>query len=645
MTDERDVAAVFNEGLAPVLDEAPPAPAWESLQYDFGPPSHRIGSGWLAAVAAAVVILVGVGSILLLGRVGSSDRGEPGDSATPPSDAAAGGSIEGRWVLESWEEDGKQIPVKIGVNTTGEVFLVFTAAPDSGGTVGTFTGSTGCNGIVLANYHYSAGFLDLGQMDTTAMGCDPDTAERVLRAMVVNNPAGIEVVMDGDTMEWYGRNAVSTWSPLTLRRTDSASSESTSTTTLSTTTSSAVPGGPGAIEGHWIFASWQEGNDEIRIEPGVNADDEPWLEFAVDEVTSAGVAGTFEGSTGCNAIWPTDFEYSAGFLTHGEVVATAGGCGRDTAQSVLLAVLRNTPDGIEVVMDGDTMEWYGSNLEGASHPVTFRREGAPVEPTTTTVAEPNANPDMRVYEVEGVEVVTPTRLDNLPAQATHVEVTTTVIDSGDGPELCLGAVMDSLPPQCSGPVANGLDMEGWTEEASGVRWGEQTLVVTWPPVDGAVEVISQSEASYLDLGLRYPPGELPAECQGVATGAGAGPINQYASSLGDANGGLYVANDGTLVLQVVGDPAPHREALAASGGACVIEVSRSEAEQRRIQDSIVPLLRDIPEIGGSYAVATGPGGRVEVQVPVADRSLAQTIAGLVDDPTAIRLVGRGILLP
>jgi hypothetical protein len=163
-------------------------------------------------------------------------------------------------------------------------------------------------------------------------------------------------------------------------------------------------------------------------------------------------------------------------------------------------------------------------------------------------------------------------------------------------------------------------------------------------VDGTVQVLSQSE-DLASPDLVYPPGEPPAECVGIDTDAGAGTLNAYANSLGAASGGVYLANDGTLVLQVVGDPAPHREALAGRGGACVIEVSRSEFEQRNLQDSLAPKLRDIPALALSYALSTGPGGRVEVYVPVADGSVAEAITALVDDPTAIRVIGRGILVP
>ncbi len=68
----------------------------------------------------------------------------------------------------------------------------------------------------------------------------------------------------------------------------------------------------------------------------------------------------------------------------------------------------------------------------------------------------------------------------LPA-AGPVRAIATVLDEGDGPMLCLGGVAMSLPPQCSGPAVVGWD---WAEHpeaesASGVTWGEFTMVGTW----------------------------------------------------------------------------------------------------------------------------------------------------------------------
>jgi len=69
--------------------------------------------------------------------------------------------------------------------------------------------------------------------------------------------------------------------------------------------------------------------------------------------------------------------------------------------------------------------------------------------------------------------------DAAPRGGTAVYVTTqhpvTVLDDGTGPELCLGGVAASLPPQCGGPALIGWDWSAWVggyEEVGGVRWGE-----------------------------------------------------------------------------------------------------------------------------------------------------------------------------
>ncbi len=492
--DARSDGRQFIEGIEPVMDATPPAPDWESLQFDATPVSNRPRSWWVAPVAAAAVILVlGVGSFFL---AGTDDSAADGAGLAPGTNDVL--TLEGRWVLEAWQEGGDWIEVDIGENAAGEPWLEFTQ---------TFSGSR---------------------------------------------------------------------------------------------------------------------------ESFVAAD-------------GTGVAGTFVGSTGCNGIRELSYEYSAGFLIiAGEVVVQAVGCEPGDAEEALLTTLWKTPDGLEVILGTDQMEWYGSNVEGLSYPLRFRRDG--VAPPPPTTAAPDTQPvagDLQVYDVNGVEVVTSSRLAELPNQATLVEFSGMIIDSGNGPEICLGGVNDSLPPQCSGPVASELDMTGWTEERNGVRWGERSIVVTWPPVNGSVETVADSGTRGIE-GV-YPPGELPAACADTPATAGAGPINEYAVSLGDGNGGLYLANDGTLVLQVVGDPEPHREALADSGGACVIEVPRSESEQRTIQDALARQLSGLPEIAGGYGISTGPGGRVEIYVPVADRATALAVAGLVDDPTALRVIGMSIL--
>lgn len=70
--------------------------------------------------------------------------------------------------------------------------------------------------------------------------------------------------------------------------------------------------------------------------------------------------------------------------------------------------------------------------------------------------------------------------------AAEGEVTTrypvTVIDDGDGAELCLGGVATSLPPQCSGPALPGWDwasLAGDFDQARGTRWGDFVVTGTF----------------------------------------------------------------------------------------------------------------------------------------------------------------------
>ncbi len=69
----------------------------------------------------------------------------------------------------------------------------------------------------------------------------------------------------------------------------------------------------------------------------------------------------------------------------------------------------------------------------------------------------------------------------------------TVLDTGDGAQLCLGAIAESYPPQCSGIPLREWSWEGvdGAESASGVTWGAyavqgvydgETFAVTQPPV-------------------------------------------------------------------------------------------------------------------------------------------------------------------
>jgi hypothetical protein len=80
--------------------------------------------------------------------------------------------------------------------------------------------------------------------------------------------------------------------------------------------------------------------------------------------------------------------------------------------------------------------------------------------------------------------------DGGPAAQVDVVGQGTVIQVGDAaPELCLGAVTRSLPPQCSGPELVGWDWsanEG-SETASDVTWGTYAVFGSWDGTALAVD--------------------------------------------------------------------------------------------------------------------------------------------------------------
>jgi hypothetical protein len=83
----------------------------------------------------------------------------------------------------------------------------------------------------------------------------------------------------------------------------------------------------------------------------------------------------------------------------------------------------------------------------------------------------------------------------------------TVMDTGV-PELCLGPIAESYPPQCGGPRLTGWDWEtlgqGMFEQEGDVRWGTYLVTGTW---DGTS--MSPSDAIPGALYDRAMPSETP----------------------------------------------------------------------------------------------------------------------------------------
>jgi len=250
---------------------------------------------------------------------------------------------------------------------------------------------------------------------------------------------------------------------------------------------------------------------------------------------------------------------------------------------------------------------------------------------------------------------TPTQATTGPASATQVEIVatdwspgsvhpgpvrtvrihTTIIDDGRGPRLCIGGVESSLPPQCDGPLLTGLDQAGWGESQGDAHWGDRELVVDWPLRTDEMVVISQGPPN---AAIRVDP-PLPTECANLGPQwRSSSDIGAYAQRLGPENGGVWMAEGGILVLQVLGDLEAHRGALQTeSQDACVVPTERSRGLLLTVQASLGPLVRD-PTSGAISTTPNGSGGKVDVGVYVADERTVNSILALVEDPDSIRLI-------
>ncbi|WP_395693966.1 hypothetical protein [Nocardioides sp.] len=99
----------------------------------------------------------------------------------------------------------------------------------------------------------------------------------------------------------------------------------------------------------------------------------------------------------------------------------------------------------------------------------------------------------------------------------------TVMDTGV-PELCLGAVAESWPPQCDGPRIEGwdwVDHPGTFERSGSVRWGEYRVEGLWDGTtftyQGAIPAAAYDAAPEPAPSGAPASGRLgPAELQAVA---------------------------------------------------------------------------------------------------------------------------------
>lgn len=248
----------------------------------------------------------------------------------------------------------------------------------------------------------------------------------------------------------------------------------------------------------------------------------------------------------------------------------------------------------------------------------------------------------------------------------------TVLESGEhGPQLCLGGIATSYPPQCGGP-----DIAGWAwdavegeESASGTTWGSYHVIGTYaegtftltepvtaaqPPADDPDDATDFSSPCPEPAGgwVVVDPATATAEAQQAAAEhaaeqrdfAGMWIDHSINPALADGldPGEEALADDPTkLVLNArfTGDLERHeRELRALWGGAlCVSGAQRTEAELAAIQAELAS------EAGMLWSSTDVVHNRVELGVIVDDGMQAALDAryghGVVRVVPALRPMG------
>jgi hypothetical protein len=208
----------------------------------------------------------------------------------------------------------------------------------------------------------------------------------------------------------------------------------------------------------------------------------------------------------------------------------------------------------------------------------------------------------------------------------------TVLDSGDGPEMCLGAVAESYPPQCGGPALADFDWgDVGSEEAAGVRWGSYALTGTY---DGSTFTVTDAiPAALYDTMAQPEPEPLAAACDRPtttdtakatpedldATLAAASALPSYASAWLTGN---------TINVAVTEDPEAAEAELRRTWGGmlCVTTVERTDADLNQVNQELQAALGDQLLTSGS----TSPDS-LDAQVVYDDGSVQEWVDATYGD--------------
>jgi len=259
--------------------------------------------------------------------------------------------------------------------------------------------------------------------------------------------------------------------------------------------------------------------------------------------------------------------------------------------------------------------------------------------------------DMRAVDPAGAgepSAGTPSAAAPTPVPDGEVQTSglVTVLDPGTGPQLCLGPVAESYPPQCGGPAVAGFEWgDVGAEEASGVTWGSYALTGTF---DGTTFTVTDAIPAALYDPMAEPQDEpLAAACETPATTdtskttpedmdatlAAASALPGYATA--------WLTGD-TINVAVTEDAAGAESTLRETWGGqlCVTTVEKTDADLNTINQELQAALPTLLT-SGSFAPDS-----LDAQVVFDDGSIQDWVdatygTGLVRVSSALTPVAAG----
>ncbi|MDO9456841.1 hypothetical protein [Nocardioides sp.] len=148
----------------------------------------------------------------------------------------------------------------------------------------------------------------------------------------------------------------------------------------------------------------------------------------------------------------------------------------------------------------------------------------------------------------------------------------TVMDTGTGPELCLGPVAESYPPQCGGPAVTGWDWEEqarYAERQGDTRWGSFAVTGTW---DGETFAVTEAVPAALYDPRPGPPVELPTPSRDHTRAELEAIANDLTDTLPGVQG-AYADEAGHVLVDVTYDDGSIQDHVDATYGGGVVVVT------------------------------------------------------------------------